>query len=298
MKKPLLLVVALSVMLGASGNSIVSNAPQITSEEKPATSQAPNATEQQKPVNKDVVTVVLSDSTLQNRSVSIPKFEDKEISYTSLSKPEEPKKDTVKVAADAPKKDSVQVEENIMAKYPNRPFKRVVLYHAGRNRYGRFSEECAAHANYRLQKAGIPSCGHAYQIPSHFPSVINGYSHVKQPKQGSITFQSILAMHRRAADYVKANLDISKLNPFKYYVVNMYYTTSPHMSEFFYAARRQQTGNYGTHVGVLYYDKKAQAWVVEHNIHGNVYRDALVSILGGTSNPYKYGITSISRASK
>ena len=70
------------------------------------------------------------------------------------------------------------------------------------------------------------------------------------------------------------------------------------MLEFFYAARKQGTGNYATHVGVLYYDKKAQAWIVEHNIHGHVHYDALVSVLGGRSNPHKYGVTSISRVTK
>ena len=70
------------------------------------------------------------------------------------------------------------------------------------------------------------------------------------------------------------------------------------MLEFFVAAKYQGTGTYGTHGGVLYYDKKAETWIVEHNIHGHVHRDALQSVLGGKSNPRKYGVTSISRASK
>ena len=105
-------------------------------------------------------------------------------------------------------------------------------------------------------------------------------------------------MHRQAADYIKEHLDISKLIPGAYYVVNMYYTTSPYMLQFFYEARKQGTGNYGTHVGVLYYDAEYETWIVEHNIHGHVHYDALESILGGLSNPHKYGVTSISRVSR
>ena len=35
-----------------------------------------------------------------------------------------------------------------------------------------------------------------------------------------------------------------------------------------------------------------------HNIHGDVYYDALETILGGASNPHKYGVTSISQVTK
>lgn len=34
--------------------------------------------------------------------------------------------------------------------------------------------------------------------------------------------------------------------------------------------------------------------MVEHNIHGNIYKDTYDSVLGGRSNPNKYGITAIS----
>jgi hypothetical protein len=173
---------------------------------------------------------------------------------------------------------------------------------AGRDRYGRFTDQCAAHVNGRLKKFGYYSQGHAYQIPYHYPSVINGYLKAKIPDLSTISPEkrasAVLNMHREASDYVKKHLDISKLVPGKYYVVNMYYTTSPYMLEFFYAAKEQGTYNYGTHVGVLYYNTEYQTWIVEHNIHGHVHYDALVSILGGLSNPHKYGVTSISRVRK
>jgi hypothetical protein len=174
---------------------------------------------------------------------------------------------------------------------------------AGRDRFGRFTDQCAAHANGRLKRAGYYSQGHAYQIPYYFPSVINGYTKLTVPDISKLSSWNekalaVLDMHRQAADYIKEHLDISKLTPGAYYVVNMYYTTSPYMLQFFYEARKQGTGNYGTHVGVLYYDAEYETWIVEHNIHGHVHYDALESILGGLSNPHKYGVTSISRVSR
>lgn len=181
-------------------------------------------------------------------------------------------------------------------------FESKVVKWAGRDRYGRFTDQCAAHANGRLARAGYYSQGHAYQTPSYFPSVINGYKKVEVPNLSEVSakarFHTVLNMHREAADYVKEHLDISKLVPGKYYLVNMYYSTSPYMLQFFYAAKKQGTGNYGTHVGVLYYNTEYEIWIVEHNIHGHVHYDALESILGGASNPHKYGVTSISRVSK
>ena len=181
-------------------------------------------------------------------------------------------------------------------------FENKVVKWGGRDRYGRFTDQCAAHVNGRLAKVGYYSQGHAYQIPSYFPSIINGYKNVTIPDLSKVSaqqrFYTVLNMHREAADYVKGHLDISKLVPGKYYLVNMYYSTSPYMLQFFYAAKQQGTGNYGTHVGVLYYNAEYETWVVEHNIHGHVHYDALETILGGASNPHKYGVTSISRVSK
>ena len=203
--------------------------------------------------------------------------------------------DSLSMVAEAP-------EEEVVSDVAGKPFEGKIVKWAGRNRYGKYTSQCAAHANGCLGRAGYYSQGHAYQIPCHFPSVINGYKHVKVPDLSKVKaeerFATVLNMHREAADYVKENLDISKLVRGKYYVVNMYYRTSPYMLQFFYSGRKQGTGNYGTHVGVLYYSKEYQMWIVEHNIHGNVHYDPLTSILGGLSNPHSYGVTSISRVSK
>ena len=199
--------------------------------------------------------------------------------------------DSIRIAAE--ETDS-EVEDSLLHKK--------VVKGGGRNRYGQFTDQCAAHANGCLARAGYYAQGHAYQVVSYFPSVINGYSKVKVPDLTKVSakqrFSTVLNMHYEAADYVKEHLDISKLVIGKYYIVNMYYRTSPYMLQFFYAARKECTRNYGTHVGVLYYSTDYETWIVEHNIHGHVYYDALESILGGQSNPRKYGVTSISRVSK
>lgn len=195
-----------------------------------------------------------------------------------------------------------QAAEEIGSDTTNKPYESTMVKWAGRDRYGKYTSQCAAHANGCLKRAGYYSQGHAYQIPARFPSVINGYKKVKIPDLSKLVWEqrasAVMDMHRQAADYVKEHLDISKLVPGAYYVVNMYYTTSPYMLQFFYSARKQGTGNYGTHIGVLYYSTKSKTWIVEHNIHGHVHYDALVSILGGLSNPHKYGVTSISRVTK
>lgn len=178
-------------------------------------------------------------------------------------------------------------------------FKSVVIRRGGRDRSGKFTEECAAHANALLWKRGIRASGHAYQMPSFFHPVMNGYFRLSLPKMEGYTyaqkFNAIMNFHRRAADYIKKRLDISQLDPKYCYVVNMYYNTSKYMVDFYYAAKEQGTRNYGTHVGVVYYDAESQDWVVEHNIHGNVHRDSLHAVLGGRSNPHKYGVTTIYR---
>ena len=306
MKKTLVLAPALVTMLFVSGNGM-SDVTSTASAQEVSTARKLQATavvESSK--NRELITSIMADSTLQNRSVeSIVANEASQLVYIGIT--DKPQVDSTALASQKPAVDSLSVsaekptEESAEA-VPNKPYKSKIVYWGGRDRNGKFTEECAAHANGRLKKAGYYSFGHAYQIPSHYPSVMNGYTKVKVPDLSKLSwekrFPAVLNMHRQAADYIKANLDVSKLVPGRFYVVNMYYSTSSHMLEFFYAARKQGTGNYATHVGVLYYDTKHQAWIVEHNIHGSVYYDALVSILGGSSNPNKYGITSISRVSK
>ena len=297
MKKTLVLVPALVTMLFVSGNS----RPESASSAQEVNSAHSLPTLSAKPVdNKLLMNTMLADTTLQGRTIAILEGVggDTPLVYIDLAEkkkevPAEPVKDSV-ATADAKPAETATAE--VKPALPTTTFKNYTVYGSGRDRYGKYTKECAAHANGRLKKAGIYSYGHAYQIPYHFPSVINGYHHAKLPELGKANAATILSAHREAADYVKENLDMSKLEKGKYYVVNMYYSTSSHMIEFYVAAKRQGTGNYGTHVGVLYYDQKSETWIVEHNIHGHVHFDALVSILGGKSNPYKYGVTSISRA--
>jgi hypothetical protein len=298
MKKTLVLVPALVTMLFVSGNS---RPEETSSQTMAAARELPTVAATKKFQSKKLVNNMLADTTLQKSSLAVLQSisDNTPLVYVDLSeKPKKPVivKDTVATVEKTP--NDIINPANVV---PNKPYKSKIVYGGGRNRYGKYTKECAAHANGRLKRAGIYSFGHAYQIPCHFPSVINGYKKVKLPELSKISWEkrasAILNAHRQAAEYVKENLNINKLIPGRYYVVNMYYSTSPHMIEFYVAARKQGTGNYGTHVGVLYYDKKAEAWIVEHNIHGHVHYDALVSVLGGRSNPHKYGITSISKAS-
>lgn len=306
MKKTLVLAPALVMMLFVSGNGVPEVASTATAQEVSTARKLQATAVVESSKNRELITSIMADSTLQNSSVaSIVANEASQLVYIGIT--DKPQVDSTALASQKPAVDSLGVStekpaEEIAEAVPNKPYKSKIVYWGGRDRYGKFTEECAAHANGRLKKAGYCSFGHAYQIPSHYPSVMNGYTKVKVPDISKLSWEkrapAVLNMHRQASDYIKANLDISKLVPGKYYVVNMYYTTSSHMLEFFYAARKQGTGNYATHVGVLYYDKKAQAWIVEHNIHGHVHYDALVSVLGGRSNPHKYGVTSISRVTK
>lgn len=310
MKKTLMLVSALVTMLFVSGNSSLDIFPATSAQEVNSNQQDTTVVESSE--NRALTAFIAADSTLLNRSVDSVKSVYDVYALVYLNIADQPRIDSVYIARPKPVVKAEDVEtsdvvaeettEEVVAAVPNKPYERVIVKWAGRNRYGKYTDQCAAHANGRLTRAGYYSQGHAYQIPARFPSVINGYKSVKIPDLSKVSsdkrYATVLNMHRQAADYVKENLDISKLVPGKYYVVNMYYSTSPYMLQFFYSARKQGTGNYGTHIGVLYYDTKHQAWIVEHNIHGHVYYDALVSILGGYSNPNKYGVTSISRVSK
>ena len=297
MKRTLMLVSALVTMLFVSVNMVsTATAQEISTDSKPQNMAVAESSE-----DRALVASIMADSTRYNR---VNTTETYPLIYLNIT--DSPRIDTIFIARNIPTTQSVDslsvaaekpAEEVAPGAYKNRTVK-----WGGRDRYGRFTDQCAAHVNGRLKKFGYYSQGHAYQIPYHYPSVINGYLKAKIPDLSTISPEkrasAVLNMHREASDYVKKHLDISKLVPGKYYVVNMYYTTSPYMLEFFFAAKKQGTYNYGTHVGVLYYNTEYQTWIVEHNIHGHVHYDALVSILGGLSNPHKYGVTSISRVRK
>lgn len=289
-----MLVSALVTMLFVSVNMVsTATAQEISTDGKPQNTAVTESSE-----DGALVVSIVADSTRYNR---VNTTETYPLIYLSIA--DKPRIDTIFIARNIPTTQSVDSLSVATEKPAEKPapgaYKSKTIKWGGRDRYGRFTDQCAAHVNGRLQKFGYYSQGHAYQIPYHYPSVINGYLKAKIPDLSTISPEkrasAVLNMHREASDYVKKHLDISKLVPGKYYVVNMYYTTSPYMLEFFYAAKEQGTYNYGTHVGVLYYNTEYQTWIVEHNIHGHVHYDALVSILGGLSNPHKYGVTSISR---
>ena len=297
MKRTLMLVSALVTMLFVSVNMVsTATAQEISTDSKPQNMAVAESSE-----DRALVASIMADSTRYNR---VNTTETYPLIYLNIT--DSPRIDTIFIARNIPTTESVDslsvATEKPAEKVAPGAYKNKTIKWGGRDRYGRFTDQCAAHVNGRLKKFGYYSQGHAYQIPYHYPSVINGYLKAKIPDLSTISPEkrasAVLNMHREASDYVKKHLDISKLVPGKYYVVNMYYTTSPYMLEFFYAAKEQGTYNYGTHVGVLYYNTEYQTWIVEHNIHGHVHYDALVSILGGLSNPHKYGVTSISRVRK
>ena len=297
MKRTLMLVSALVTMLFVSVNMVsTATAQEISTDSKPQNTAVAESSE-----DRALVASIMADSTRYNR---VNTTETYPLIYLNIT--DSPRIDTIFIARNIPTTQSVDslsvAAEKPAEKVAPGAYKNKTIKWGGRDRYGRFTDQCAAHVNGRLKKFGYYSQGHAYQIPYHYPSVINGYLKAKIPDLSTISPEkrasAVLNMHREASDYVKKHLDISKLVPGKYYVVNMYYTTSPYMLEFFYAAKEQGTYNYGTHVGVLYYNTEYQTWIVEHNIHGHVHYDALVSILGGLSNPHKYGVTSISRVRK
>lgn len=292
-----MLVSALVTMLFVSVNMVsTATAQEISTDSKPQNVAVAESSE-----DRALVASIMADSTRYNR---VNTTETYPLIYLNIA--DKPRIDTIFIARNIPTTQSVDslsvAAEKPAEKVAPGAYKNRTVKWGGRDRYGRFTDQCAAHVNGRLKKFGYYSQGHAYQIPYHYPSVINGYLKAKIPDLSTISPEkrasAVLNMHREASDYVKKHLDISKLVPGKYYVVNMYYTTSPYMLEFFYAAKEQGTYNYGTHVGVLYYNTEYQTWIVEHNIHGHVHYDALVSILGGLSNPHKYGVTSISRVRK
>lgn len=292
MKKILMLVTAFVMMLGLSGNGMLEIVPTASAQEVSTLRDVRDTTAVEPSDDMALTTHIVVDSVLR-RLVDISSTLRARTDSTSLEN------NFAAMGLDSLGRADEMLAEHSDSTASKKPYESVVVKWGGRNRYGKFTDQCAAHVNGRLSKAGYYSQGHAYQIPYHYPSVINGYLKAKIPDLSTISPEkrasAVLNMHREASDYVKKHLDISKLVPGKYYVVNMYYTTSPYMLEFFYAAKEQGTYNYGTHVGVLYYNTEYQTWIVEHNIHGHVHYDALVSILGGLSNPHKYGVTSISR---
>ena len=157
------------------------------------------------------------------------------------------------------------------------------------DRLGNKTEECATFSNTWMRNNGIDAGGDAYQVGRRYSPVINGYDGINL--QRGVSNKQIMDYHRQAADKVQQNLDTLSLQKGHMYPVNMYYNTSPHMQEFYNKALDENTKTPGTHTGVLY--NNGNQWMVGHNIHGTILNNPVSEVLGGKSNPHKYGITAV-----
>lgn len=157
------------------------------------------------------------------------------------------------------------------------------------DRLGNKTLECATFSNTWMRNNGINAGGDAYQVGRRYVPVINGYDGINF--QRNISNKQIMDYHRQAADKVQQNLDTLSLQKGHMYPVNMYYTTSPYMQEFYNKSLDENTRTPGTHTGVLY--NNGNQWMVGHNIHGIISNNPVSEVLGGKSNPHKYGITAV-----
>lgn len=164
------------------------------------------------------------------------------------------------------------------------------------NRDGTQTNECAAFVNGELYRNGIKSYGDAYDINGQFNEIFNGYDasgfdrdNVNLGKTRNDSIQAIRGVHNRASDAVRKQFDSRTLDKNHLYTVNMYYTNSPHMVDYY----NKGTDTPGTHTGVLYWSPEVGRWRVHHNIHGKIYDDDFISLQGGNK---PYGVTAISDA--
>lgn len=157
------------------------------------------------------------------------------------------------------------------------------------DRLGRITPECATYSNTFMRSLGLKAEGHSYQVGSHYAPVINGYDNLDLSR--GLSEGQIMDLHRQAADYVMRNLDTLSLRKSHIYPVNMYYYSSPHMVEYYEKALDENTGTPGTHTGILY--NNGSQWMVGHNISTNVHNEPVSEVLGGRSNPHKYGVTAV-----
>ena len=157
------------------------------------------------------------------------------------------------------------------------------------DRLGNITPECATYSNTFMRSLGLDAKGDAYQVGRYYTPVVNGYDEMNL--QRGLSNAQIMNLHRQAADNVQQNLDTLALQKNHIYPVNMYYNTSPHMQEFYNKSLNENTGTPGTHTGVLY--NNGNQWMVGHNIHTNVHNEPVSEVLGGRSNPHKYGITAV-----
>lgn len=157
------------------------------------------------------------------------------------------------------------------------------------DRLGNKTNECATFSNTWMRSNGLKAGGDAYQVGKRYTPVINGYDGIDFQKGASNA--KIMGYHRQAADKVQQGLDTLSLQKGHMYPVNMYYNTSPHMQDFYNRALDEDTRTPGTHTGVLY--NNGNQWMVGHNIHGTILNNPVSEVLGGKSNPHKYGVTAV-----
>lgn len=157
------------------------------------------------------------------------------------------------------------------------------------DRLGNITPECASYSNTFMRSLGLKADGHSYQVGSNYTPVINGYDNLNLSR--GLSEAQIMDLHRQAADYVQRNLDTMVLRKTHIYPVNMYYNDSHHMEDYYNKALDENTGTPGTHTGMLY--NNGNQWMVGHNISTNVHDEPVLTVLGGRSNPHKYGITAV-----
>ena len=142
------------------------------------------------------------------------------------------------------------------------------------------TDACAAWSNNILRNKGYKTIGDAWNL-NNIKLYLSGYTN-KFPDTDD--FQKMNEYNWDAADNIKKNLDINKLNKKQIYVTNLYSTGSPYQREAFYNG----TSEHGSHTGQLkYVDGK---WYLYHNWHKTIKRTPIKNVLGSDN---EIGITSI-----
>lgn len=146
--------------------------------------------------------------------------------------------------------------------------------------------QCAAYSHQKLRDAGYKSSGNAWD--SKAKVIYNGWAN---------TTGSDYNTHGVAAakDFYQ-NFDSTTLDPEVTYEVNMYYKNSPMAEEAY--PDTDGNGLRGTHTGNLYWDPDQKKWIVEHNVHGTIYRDEWFNLQKKGARGSQYGITGLQQPRK
>ena len=122
--------------------------------------------------------------------------------------------------------------------------------------------QCAEWANRIMDNLGYNTYGDAWQ--QHGNVLFNGYGNVEFPQGFDEKIYDQYST--QAADNLLKNFNSdTQLDKAMHYIVNMYYPESPNKQ----MAAENGNGFYGTHTGVLFYDKDGK-WKVAHNIGNGV----------------------------